>query len=89
MSEWCAVPILLSSIANIVAKSEQIAPDWLTIIGSIVMLLAFIINIIKAIKLGKSFGKGIGFKIGLVLLPDIFQIILGLDSSKYVGPFVS
>ncbi|MCR4691061.1 MAG: DUF5684 domain-containing protein [Lachnospiraceae bacterium] len=36
-------------------------------------------------KLGKAFGKDTGFCIGLVLLSGIFMIILGFDSSEYVG----
>lgn len=37
--------------------------------------------------LSKSFGKGVGFTIGLLFLPFIFMPILGFDKSiKYIGP---
>lgn len=41
--------------------------------------------IVWRILLAKSFGKGIGFTIGLVILPFIFVPILGLGDSQYRG----
>jgi Family of unknown function (DUF5684) len=46
----------------------------------------FIILIILFIDLAKSFGKGAGFGIGLILLPIIFFPILGFGSATYQGP---
>jgi hypothetical protein len=37
----------------------------------------------------KSFGKGVGFGIGLLLLPIIFFPILGFGSAQYQGPSAS
>jgi len=46
----------------------------------------FIIGIILCIDLAKSFGKGVGFGIGLILLGIIFFPILGFGSAQYKGP---
>jgi len=46
----------------------------------------FIIGIILCIDLAKSFGKGVGFGIGLILLGIIFFPILGFGSEQYQGP---
>ncbi len=46
----------------------------------------FIILIILIIDLAKSFGKGVGFGIGLLLLAVIFFPILGFGSAQYQGP---
>ena len=46
----------------------------------------FIILIILIIDLAKSFGKGVGFGIGLFLLGVIFFPILGFGSAQYQGP---
>jgi hypothetical protein len=46
----------------------------------------FIIAIILIIDLAKSFGKGVGFGIGLILLSLIFFPILGFGSAQYQGP---
>src|SRR5574344_2141789 len=40
----------------------------------------------KDIELAKSFGKGVGFGIGMFFLPYIFVPILGFGKSEYVGP---
>lgn len=53
------------------------------------LLLIPIANIIVTfmlyIKLAKAFGKGVGFGLGLIFLNTIFTLILGFDSSEYVG----
>ena len=57
---------------------------WFVLLG----LIPFV-NIILAIiiywNLGKVFGKGVGFQLGLIILSFIFIPILAFDSSRYVG----
>ena len=36
-----------------------------------------------AIKLAKAFGKGIGYTLGIIFLPNIFTLILGFGKAKY------
>lgn len=51
-------------------------------------LISFVgwgISIVGYHKLSKSFGKGVGFTIGMVLMPSIFLTILGLGKSQYIG----
>jgi hypothetical protein len=48
-----------------------------------------IIWIILCIDVAKSFGKGAGFGIGLLLLPIIFFPILGFGNAQYQGPSAS
>jgi hypothetical protein len=49
------------------------------------------VNIVFAIwttnMLSKSFGKDVGFTLGLLFLPFIFYPILGFGSAKYEGPY--
>ena len=42
--------------------------------------------IILLVKLAKAFGKGVGFTLGLIFLPNIFTLILGFGSAQYIGP---
>lgn len=49
-------------------------------IVNIVMMIMLYIN------LAKAFGKGTGFIIGLIFLPNIFTLILAFGSSQYQGP---
>lgn len=53
------------------------------IVGTIVLIA---LGIIVAIKTAKAFGQESAFAIGLFLLPQIFQMILGFGSAEYVGP---
>jgi len=54
------------------------------------LMLIPVVNIIFGIwmlnLLSKSFGKGAGFTIGILLLPYIFLPILAFSSAKYIGP---
>lgn len=60
-------------------------PGWWVIL-LFIPFINFIIGIILCIDLAKSFGKGVGFGIGLVLLGIIFFPILGFGSGQYQGP---
>jgi hypothetical protein len=60
-------------------------PGWWVIL-LFIPVVNFIIGIILCIDLAKSFGKGVGFGIGLILLPVIFCPILGFGSAQYQGP---
>ena len=48
------------------------------------------VNIVYAImldiRLAKAYGKGVGFGIGLIFLPFIFELILAFGSADYLGP---
>ena len=43
----------------------------------------FMLGIVMSVKLAKSFGKGTGFAIGLILLEPIFEMILAFGDAKY------
>ena len=59
---------------------------WWWILLMLIPFVNFIIRIILCIDLAKSFGKGVGFGIGLALLGIIFFPILGFGSAQYQGP---
>lgn len=60
-------------------------PDWW-----LLLLFVPIVNIVIGIYvihlLSKSFGKGVGFTLGLIFLSFIFYPILGYGNAKYIGP---
>ena len=80
---WASlIPIYnLYVILKIVGK-----PGWWILL----MLIPFV-NIYFAIKtvhlLSRSFGKDVGFTLGLLFLPFIFYPILGFGNAKYEGPY--
>jgi hypothetical protein len=62
-------------------------PGWWVIL-MLIPLVNFIILIILSIDMAKSFGKGVGFGLGLAFLGIIFLPILGFGSAQYQGPSV-
>lgn len=79
---WAAI----IPIYNIYILTQIIGkPAWW-----IIMFLIPCVNIIFAIwaahLLSLSFGKDVGFTVGLILLPFIFYPILGFGDARYVGP---
>ena len=77
----CLIPLYnIYVLCKIVGR-----PGWWLIL----MLIPFvnvIIGIILCIDLAKSFGKGVGFGLGLIFLSFIFYPILGFGSAQYQGP---
>ena len=64
--------------------------SWIPVAGVVFSfitgILAVIIEILLYVKLSRAFGHGSGFAAGLVFLSTIFVLILGFDSSEYLGP---
>jgi len=79
---WAAIIPIYNAIVllEIVGK-----PVWW-----IILLFIPFVNIIIAIivyhQLSLSFGQGVGFTIGLLLLGVVFLPILGFGDAKYLGP---
>ena len=54
----------------------------------LLMLIPFVnivMLILLEVELCKSFGRGVGFTIGMILLPTIFMLILGFGGAEYIG----
>jgi len=60
-------------------------PGWWLLLF-LIPLVNFVILIIMLNDLSKSFGHGVGFTFGLLLLSIIFFYILAFGSSTYRGP---
>ncbi len=48
-------------------------------------LALLVLRVMYALNIAKSFGKGILFTLGILLLEPLFILILGFDSSTYRG----
>jgi uncharacterized protein DUF5684 len=82
---WAAI----IPIYNWIVWCKIVGRPWWWILLMLIPFVNFIIWIILIIDLAKSFGKGAGFGIGLLLLPIIFFPILGFGSAQYQGPSAS
>lgn len=75
---WLAAVVLDSAITNYMSGAIQI-------VGTVLAVIAFIIDVIFKRRMSRSFGHGVGFTIGLVLIEPLFIFILGFDKSQYLG----
>lgn len=99
---FAVIILLIAAIWKVFTKAGQpgwasIIPiyNWIVlckIVGRpawwvLLLLVCFpIFYIIICIDLAKSFGKGGGFAVGLILLSPIFWPILAFGSAQYQGP---
>lgn len=58
---------------------------WLCLL-LVVPVVGIIVAFINYYKMAKAFGHGIGYTLGLIILPYIFAPILGFNKDEYVGP---
>ncbi len=65
------------------AVTGNSAGGLLSLVGAIALL---VLCIIDYHRLSKSFGKGAGFTVGLILLSFIFLPILAFSNARYMGP---
>ena len=81
---WLIVPALISGVFTSLAGdgSSSMSSLW-SFLSGVVMIVA---DAKFAKALASAFGRGNGFAVGLFFFPNIFQLILGFGSSKYVGP---
>lgn len=59
--------------------------NWIPLIGWIAGIANVVIYILHRYKKAESFGERIGFTIGLIFLPQIFDLILAFGHYEYHG----
>lgn len=88
---WVLVTFVLAFIpaltGTITTNGNNTVVNTDNVIGNISLIalifVSIFIGIYSSYRLAKSFDKGIGYTIGLILLPEIFYLILGFGSAKY------
>jgi hypothetical protein len=73
-------------IYNILLLVRIVGRPDIWILFMLIPLVNTVIGIILLIDLAKSFGKDIGYAIGLIVLFPVFLAMLGFGSARYVGP---
>ena len=58
----------------------------LTIIGLVCMIAGAVLELVSVYKLFASFGKGVGWFILYILVPNIMLLVLGFGSAQHQGP---
>ena len=77
----CIIPIY-----NLYLLCKMAGRPWWWMILLFIPLVQMVIAVILSHDISKSFGRGIGTTIGLIVLPFIFYPILGFGSAEYQGP---
>ena len=77
----CIIPIY-----NMLVLLEIVGKPWWWLLLIMIPGINIIFTIWVLNLLSKSFGKDVGFTVGLILLSVVFFPILGFGSSKYIGP---
>jgi len=79
---WAAV----IPVYNIVVLLQIVGrPVWWVIL-MLIPIVNSVTGIVVLLDLARSFGKGTGFGVGLILLGFVFGPILALGGATYVGP---
>lgn len=79
---WAAIV----PIYNIIVLLEIVGKPMWWVILFFIPIVNLIVSILVYIELAKRFGQGIGFAIGLLLLPVIFMAILAFGGAQYQKP---
>jgi hypothetical protein len=73
-------------IWNTLVILRMVGREWWWILLMLIPIVGFVIWIIVCVDVARSFGRGGGFAVGLILLPIIFFPILGFGADRYLGP---
>src|ERR1700712_2005997 len=76
----------LIPIWSLVVLLRIVGRPWWWLFPSLIPLVGLVLLIVVSIDLAKSFGRGGGTAVGLILLQPIFIMILGFGSAEYDGP---
>ena len=75
------VALICANMMNV----TQGSPTWKSILFFALVIVALVIHIMQSMRLARSFGKGTGFGICLILFGPIARLVLGFGSARYVG----
>jgi hypothetical protein len=79
---WAAVVPIYNEVVLLQMAGKS---GWWVLLY-LIPLVNIVVYFIARIDLAKSFGRGVGFGLGLIFVPVIFFPILAWDDPEYVGP---
>lgn len=77
----CLIPLY-----NIYILLKIVGRPWWWLLLMFIPIVSLVAGIVVILDLAKSFGKGVGFAIGMILLGFIFIPVLGFGNAQYQGP---
>lgn len=76
---WAA----LIPIYNMYVMLKIVGKPWWWLLLMFIPVVGIVVGIIVTLALATNFSKGVGFVVGLILLPFIFYPILAFGSAEY------
>lgn len=77
---------VLIPVYNVYLLTRMVGrPGWWVLL-MFIPVVNVVTVLILLVDLARSFGKDIGFALGLILLHPLFVTLLGFGSAQYVGP---
>jgi hypothetical protein len=76
----------LIPIYNTLVFLRVVGRPWWWLLLMLIPLVNWVIVVLLAQELAKSFGKGLGYTLGVLFLPFIFCPLLGFGRACYMGP---
>ena len=73
-------------IYNTIILLKIVGRPWWWLLLMLIPVVGIVIAVIVFYDLSKSFGHGVGFTVGLLLLSIVFLMILGFGADTYRGP---
>lgn len=77
--------LVLTLIGGFIGNQSGDQETTHSILYTVINVLTFVVHAYSLYMLGRSFRKSTGFTLGLIFLESIFMIMLGFDSSQYIG----
>lgn len=82
---WFIIEVIAWIIEFVLELIKMPAPVVLAV-GIAVGIFTLVSELVHIIKMCRCFGKGTGFKIGMILIPELFMLIIAFGKSEYKKP---
>lgn len=79
---WAAIIPIYNAVVLLKIVGRPIW--WIVLL--LIPFVSIIVSLVVVNDVSKSFGKGIGFTLGMIFLPFVFWPILGFGDARYEGP---
>ena len=74
-------------IIEVILELVNGLPSWTALVfGIFTAVFTLVSELIHILKMCSCFGKGTAFKIGMILIPDLFFLIIAYGRSEYQKP---
>lgn len=80
---WFILEVIVWIIELVLEIFEGI-PDWIGLVfGIAITIFTIISELVHILRLCDCFGKGRSFRVGMILIPNVFWLILAFGDSKF------